>query len=96
MPAHYLRELGVDMGATFSHFSDAAQRLGVYTSNDYVEILESLVKMWKIDKVPDLNDAGEKARDYLMKLPDRLRRVSERLQIPETTYEYSWIGIRTN
>ena len=62
--------------------------------NDYVDILESLIKMWKIDKVADLNDAGEKARDYLMKLPSRLRRVSERLQIPETTYEYSWIGIR--
>ncbi len=96
MPAHYLRELGVDLGSTFNHFSDAAQRLGVYTSNDYVDILESLVKLWKIDKVPDLNGAGEKARDYLMKLPDRLRRVSERLQVPETTYEYSWIGIRTS
>ena len=94
MPAHYLRELGVDLGTTFNHFSDAAQRLGVYTATDYVDILESLLKLWSIDKVADLNEAGEKARDYLMKLPDRLRRVSERLKIPEPTYEYSWIGVR--
>jgi acyl-[acyl-carrier-protein] desaturase len=94
MPAHYLRELGVDLGSTFNHFSDAAQRLGVYTANDYVDILESLLKLWSIDKVADLNEAGEKARDYLMKLPDRLRRVSERLKIPESTYEYTWIGVK--
>lgn len=94
MPAHYLRELGVELGSTFSHFSDAAQRLGVYTAQDYVEILDSLLKEWCIDKVTDLNGAGEKARDYLMKLPDRLRGVSERLKIPETNYEFSWIGVR--
>ena len=92
MPAHYLREVGVELGDTFTHFSDAAQRLGVYTANDYVDILESLLKIWAIDKVPDLNDAGEKARDYLMTLPDRLRRVSERLKIPEHQYKFSWIG----
>jgi len=92
MPAHYLREVGVDFGTTFTHFSDAAQRLGVYTANDYVDILESLLNTWNIDHVPDLNEAGEKARDYLMKLPDRLRRVSERLKIPEHQYEFSWIG----
>jgi hypothetical protein len=50
MPAHYLRELGVDLGSTFSHFSEAAQRLGVYTANDYVDILESLISLWSIDK----------------------------------------------
>jgi len=93
MPAHYLREAGVDLGSTFTHFSDAAQRLGVYTGYDYVDILESLLTDWNIDKVPDLNEAGEQARDYLMKLPDRLRRVTGRLKIPEHQYEFSWIGI---
>ncbi|MEO7490418.1 MAG: acyl-ACP desaturase, partial [Ferruginibacter sp.] len=35
MPAHFLRQAGEEIGATFTHFSDAAQRLGVYTSWDY-------------------------------------------------------------
>ena len=93
MPAHYLREVGVELGTTFSHFSDAAQRLGVYTSQDYVEILESLLRDWKIDQIKDLNEAGERARDYLMRLPDRLKRVAERLKVPQHQYEFSWIAI---
>jgi len=93
MPAHYLRELGGEISTTFTHFSDSAQRLGIYTATDYIDILESLLTIWDIDQVPDLNEAGERARDYVMKLPDRLRRVSERLKIPEHQYQFSWIGI---
>jgi acyl-[acyl-carrier-protein] desaturase len=92
MPAHFLRESGVKIGQTFSHFSDAAQRLGVYTTNDYIEIMDSLLKDWKIDGVQNLNDAGEKARDYLMALPNRLKRVAERTKIPQLEYQFSWIS----
>lgn len=91
MPAHYMRELGMKLGQTFTHFSDAAQRLGVYTAIDYTEILRSLIKDWNIDLVSDLNDAGERARDYLMRLPDRLRRVAERLERPDLEYKFNWI-----
>ena len=31
LPAHFLRQAGESIGETFAHFSDAAQRLGVYT-----------------------------------------------------------------
>ncbi len=93
MPAHYLRETGGGISKIYSHFSDAAQRLGVYTAQDYIEILESLIKDWSIDKVTDLNDAGEKARDYLMILPGRLRRVADRLKVPELDYQFRWIGV---
>lgn len=92
MPAHYLRETGVKIGSTFDHFSNAAQRLGVYTSQDYIQILSGLIKDWEIEKVSGLNDAGEKARDYLVALPDRLKRISDRLKTPVLEYEFSWIG----
>ena len=92
MPAHFLRETGVKMGQTFSHFSDAAQRLGVYTTNDYIDIFDSLINEWQIEHVRDLNEQAEKARDYLMALPARLRRVAERTKVPELEYEFSWIG----
>lgn len=91
MPAHFLRETGVKMGDTFSHFSDAAQRLGVYTTMDYIEILEGLLSDWEIDQVKGLNDAAEKGRDYLMALPARLRRIADRTKIPELNYQFSWI-----
>jgi acyl-[acyl-carrier-protein] desaturase len=92
MPAHFLRETGVKMGQTFSHFSDAAQRLGVYTTNDYIDIFDSLIAEWQIENMRDLNEKAEKARDYLVALPNRLRRVADRTKVPELEYQFSWIG----
>lgn len=91
MPAHYLREMGLKVGQTFGHFTDAAQRLGVYTAYDYTDILKSLLKDWQIESVKGLDEAGEKARDYVMMLPDRLVRVAERLRNPQLEYKFSWI-----
>lgn len=93
MPAHFLREVGQQMGQTFGHFTDAAQRLGVYTAIDYVDIMKQLLTDWQIESLRDLNDAGERARDYLMKLPDRLLRVAERMKNPSLEYKFSWIAI---
>lgn len=92
MPAHYLRETGVKIGSTFDHFSNAAQRLGVYTSHDYIQILSGLIKDWNIENISGLNETGEKARDYLVALPDRLKRIADRLKTPVLEYEFSWIG----
>ena len=92
MPAHMLRESGGAVGKLFDHFSNSAQRLGVYTTFDYIHILETLLKDWEIDKVLDLNDSAEKARDYLMKLPDRLKRIAERMKPPVLEYKFNWIA----
>jgi acyl-[acyl-carrier-protein] desaturase len=92
MPAHFLRETGVKMGETFSHFSDAAQRLGVYTTYDYIDIMESLIKDWKIENISGINEQAEKARDYVINLPARLKRLAERSKIPTLEYEFSWIS----
>jgi len=91
MPAHFLREVGLKIGQTFGHFTDAAQRLGVYTAVDYVDILKELIEDWHIAKMGDLNESGEKARDYIMALPTRLLRVAERMQNPSLEYKFSWI-----
>lgn len=92
MPAHFLRQQGEKIGTTFSHFSDAAQRLGVYNTIDYTDILESLIKEWDIGNMRSLTDAAERARDYLMALPDRFRRIAERTTIKSPLeYEFNWI-----
>ena len=90
MPAHLLRESGNKVN-TFANFSDAAQRLGMYTSLDYIEILRSLIDEWQIESIRGLKETGEKARDYITKLPDRLQRIAERITIPETAYKFNWI-----
>ncbi len=90
MPSQFLRQLGEKTGI-FSNFSDAAQRIGVYTSYDYTDILKSLIEEWEIETVRGLQENGEKARDYIMALPDRLNRVAERMKVPDTQYKFNWI-----
>ncbi|WP_264511784.1 acyl-ACP desaturase [Flavobacterium sp. N1719] len=91
MPAHFLRESGEKISTAFEEFSNSAQKIGVYTANDYVDILRKLITMWEIDKISSLTDEAERARDYLMKLPDRMARISERLVLPEETKKFKWV-----
>ena len=94
MPAHFMRETGMEIGGLWGHFTDAAQRIGVYTAIDYANILRDLVLEWDLEHLCDLNEAGEKSRDYLVRLPDRLLRISERMPNPVHEYEFKWIGVR--
>ena len=91
MPAHFLRESGEKMGDAFEQFSDSAQRIGIYTALDYIDILKKLIDKWQIDKITGLTEEAEKARDFLMKLPDRMTRISERIVIPEDPYIFKWV-----
>lgn len=91
MPAQFLRESGEKISSAFENFSDSAQRIGVYTAADYVDIMEKLNEKWQIDKITNLTDEAEKARDFLMKLPARMTRISERLVIPAESYIFKWV-----
>ncbi|OYX28227.1 MAG: acyl-ACP desaturase [Flavobacteriales bacterium 32-35-8] len=91
MPAHFLRESGDKISTAFEEFSNTAQRIGVYTSKDYVDILQKLIDRWEIDKITGLDDDAEKARDYLMKLPERMIRLADRIKIPENSYQFKWV-----
>jgi acyl-[acyl-carrier-protein] desaturase len=92
MPALNLRQSGGKIGDTFDQFSIVAQRAGVYTGFDYVDILRKLNAAWEIDKITGLTDEAQKARDYLMKLPDRMYRVTERIVIPDTKFDFKWMN----
>jgi acyl-[acyl-carrier-protein] desaturase len=91
MPAGFLRESGEKISSAFEHFSDAAQRIGVYTAADYVDILGKLNVKWELDKITNLTDEAEKARDYLMKLPARMTKVAERMVIPSEEQVFKWV-----
>lgn len=92
MPANLIRESGGSIGDAFHNFSESAQRIGVYTSMDYVDILNKLINRWEIDKINNLTDDAEKARDYLMKLPDRMARLAERMKISEESHQFKWVN----
>lgn len=92
MPAHFLRQSGQEIGDLYAHFSDAAQRIQVYTTQDYIDILKSLIKEWDIGSINNLTDSAEKAQEFLMNLPQRLERIAQRIVIPEKSIEFKWIG----
>lgn len=92
MPAHFLRESGGSMGTAFEDFSYAAQRLGVYTGNDYIDIMRKLIEKWEIEKLTGLNEEAEKARDFVTKLPARMQRINERTHIPQEITHFKWVN----
>lgn len=91
MPAQFIRESGQGIAEAFENFSNAAQRLGVYTTEDYIDILRKLNSFWEIDNMRSLTDEAEKARDYLMKLPDRMARIAERISVPQDAHKFKWV-----
>ncbi|NQW36525.1 MAG: acyl-ACP desaturase [Flavobacteriales bacterium] len=92
MPAMNLRHSNNDKASLFDQFSIVAQRAGVYTGFDYVDIIKKLNSSWEIDKITGLTAEAEKARDFLMRLPERMYRITERMVIPNTPYEFKWIA----
>ncbi len=92
MPAMHLRESFGKKGDMFDQFATVAQRIGVYTGFDYVDILKKLNIAWEIDKITGLTSEAEKARDFLLKLPDRMYRITERIVIPDTKYTFKWMN----
>ncbi len=92
MPAVHLRESFGAQGTLFEKFSEVAQRAGVYTSFDYVDIMKKLNSAWDIDKITGLNEEAEKARAYLMKLPERMERIAERIIVPDTNHQFKWMN----
>ncbi|XP_062099146.1 stearoyl-[acyl-carrier-protein] 9-desaturase 6, chloroplastic-like [Humulus lupulus] len=80
----------------FHHFSAVAQRLGVYTADDYADILEFLVKRWKLEKMEGLNAEARQAQDYVCGLAPRIRKLQERAderarKMGPLSVKFSWI-----
>jgi len=103
MPAMYMRERGGAIGDTFKKFEAVAGRIQVYTPSDYVAILDELVKDWKIAEVGGLSSAAAAAQDYLCSLPDRYRKIIERMARKPSKSEFtddvpitfSWLSPQT-
>ena len=91
MPAHLMRESGQKAGELWEHFSDAAQRCMVYTAQDYIDIFKDLLAEWKIEHIDGLTEQAQKAQEYLMKLPGRLQRVTDRMSTSDHQYEFKWV-----
>lgn len=91
MPAMYLRESDGLRGKLFDQFSGVAQKLGIYTGFDYIDIIQRLNTNWNISALESLTDEAEKARDYVMKLPERMYKIAERNILVNVDHKFKWM-----
>jgi acyl-[acyl-carrier-protein] desaturase len=73
-----------------------AQRLGVYTADDYADILEFLIGRWRLEKLEGLTGEGRRAQDFVCGLAPRIRRLQERAdekakKMKPLSARFSWI-----
>ncbi len=85
----------VSMGDTkdqhlFVRFSRVAQKTGVYTIADYADIIESLVKEWKIEHLGGLSGVAAKAQDYLCGLSARYHALAGKINVGGAD-QFSWV-----
>ena len=70
-------------GVSMPHFremADVIRRAGIYGPWDYKAIVEEANEFWKIELLTGLNEAGRKAQEQILKIPERLKRVAEYIE----------------
>jgi acyl-[acyl-carrier-protein] desaturase len=75
----------------FTDFSAITQKIGIYTAFDYANIIDHLVKLWKVESLTGLQDGVAKAQDYLCNLSTRYKKIAERMKFPEDV-ELLWLS----
>lgn len=88
MPAHLMHD-GKDKNL-FMKFSAVAQAIDIYTAKDYAEIIDALVKEWKVATLSGLSDVSAKAQDYLCGLSQRYMNLAERFKFSGVE-KFSWL-----
>jgi len=81
----------------FEHFSAVAQRMGVYTVDDYGQIISHLLSRWNVASRA-LSGAAAQAQDYLCRQAERYTKLAERVRKTLTNQpaiEFAWLNSRT-
>jgi acyl-[acyl-carrier-protein] desaturase len=82
----------------YDKFTTVAQKIGVYTSRDYADIIDHLVARWNVQKLEGLGGEAARAQDYLGGLAERYRKLADRVEkrlSQEQPAKFSWIFNRT-
>lgn len=108
MPAHLCDDgrhlaLNPSSRSLFADYASVAERLGVYTAQDYADILEHLVHRWQILEMTGLSGEGARRQEFLARQPQRIRRLAhiaaerrerDARQGKERTAKFSWLHER--
>ena len=64
----------------FGQFTAVAQRLGVYTTRDYAQIIEHLIACWNIAAMRELSGEAAAAQEYVCGLARHYDRLADKLE----------------
>lgn len=82
MPAHFVDD-GWHSGANgprsnlFLDYATVADSIGVYTTNDYADIVDHLVRKWDVANVRVHTGEAAEAQEFLVQHSQRIRRLSD-------------------
>ena len=80
----------------FDHFSNVAQRLGVYTVHDYADIIRHLVKTWDVAAL-SLSGKAANAQEFLCVQAERLESLADAITeeaSKQPAVKFSWVHDR--
>jgi len=81
----------------FGDYSIIAQKLGIYTTRDYAELLLFLVETWQLDKLQNLSSLAVQAQEKICKTAEKYLRKSESLMEAIQSIQvqpFSWLAAR--
>ena len=85
---------GIDMPGinmpNFREMADVVRRAGIYGPRDYLAIVKDAIRFWAIDKLEGLDEMGQKARDTIMAIPERLERVADLMETRSRAKTFSF------
>jgi acyl-[acyl-carrier-protein] desaturase len=91
MPAHLMSD--PESNDVFACFSNVAQRLGVYTFTDYIEIMEHLIETWNVSHLTGLSGSAAEAQERICRIPAYYRRRIDWMEkkLPAQSAPFPWI-----
>lgn len=77
----------------FNHLSAVAQCIGVYTVNDYIDILEFLIGWWRLKKLEGLTSERKRAQKLVYGLAPKIMSPQECAyeRVRKMKSKFSWI-----
>ena len=84
----------IDMpGVNMPHFremADVIRRAGIYGPRDYLRIVQEQIRVWAIETLTGLDEAGQKAQEKILAIPRRLERVADALETRSRAKTFSF------
>ncbi len=77
MPAQEMEDGKVDL---FAQHVSIAQRMKIYTTRDYADVIEHFIEFWNIPRLTHLSPEGAKAQEYLCGLHERYLHRADRIE----------------